>query len=90
MDVDFGVEVTGPFEGVGEVVPARTPAGLVAWTLHIGPYEALGAAHDAIHAWREAHHRTFAGTSWEIYGDPHDDPAKDEVRVVYLLAEADK
>jgi effector-binding domain-containing protein len=90
MNVDFGVEVTGPFDGVGEVVPAQTPAGLVAWTLHSGPYEALGAAHDAIHAWREAHHGTFAGASWEIYGDPHDDPAKDEVRVVYLLADPDK
>ena len=62
-----------------------TPAGLVASTLQIGPYDALREAHDAIHAWRETHHRTFAGSSWEIYGDPHDDPTMDEVRVVYLL-----
>src|SRR5437762_14285876 len=37
MEVDFGVEVTGPFEDEGEVVFTHTPAGLVASTLHVGP-----------------------------------------------------
>jgi len=31
MDVDFGVEVTRPFESAGEVYATETPAGLVAW-----------------------------------------------------------
>ena len=86
MDVDFGVEVKGAFAASGEVVAASTPAGQVAWTLHVGPYDGLGGAHDAIHAWRAAHGREFAGVSWEIYGDWTDDPAKLEVCVVYLLA----
>ena len=85
MDVDFGVEVTGPFEGDGEVIFTRTPAGEVASTLHVGPYEGLADAYDAVHAWRFANGRAFAGASWEIYGDWTDDPGKLEVRIVYLL-----
>jgi effector-binding domain-containing protein len=86
MNVDFGVEVTGAFAGEGEVVFTQTPAGQVASTLHIGPYARLADAHAAIHAWRAAHGRALAGASWEIYGDPSDDEAKQEVRIVYLLA----
>jgi effector-binding domain-containing protein len=85
MEVDFGVEVSGTFEGEGEVLFARTPAGEVAWTLHVGPYDRLRDAHDAINAWRATHGRGSAGVSWEIYGDPTDDPSKLEVQVVYLL-----
>ena len=54
--------------------------------LHVGPYDRLADTHKAIDAWRAAHGRVFAGHSWEIYGDPGDDPARLEVRVVYLLA----
>jgi effector-binding domain-containing protein len=86
MDVNFGVEITGPFEGEGEVVFAETPAGTVASTVHVGPYDRLREAHDAVHAWRAAQGRSFAGVSWEIYGDPSDDPTSFEVRVIYLLA----
>jgi hypothetical protein len=53
--------------------------------VHIGPYDRMKETHDAIHAWRAANDRTFAGTSWEIYGDPSDDPAKNETTIVYLL-----
>jgi effector-binding domain-containing protein len=88
MIVDFGVEISGGFPGEGEVIGTETPAGEVATTLHVGPIERLGAAHEAIHAWRAVHGRDLAGVSWEIYGDWTDDPATNEVRVVYLLAEA--
>ena len=69
MDVEFGVEVTGAFDGEGEVVLTQTPAGPVVSTVHVGPYDGLRATHAAIDAWREAHGRRFAGHSWEIYGD---------------------
>jgi effector-binding domain-containing protein len=85
MVVDFGVEVIRPFAQSGEVFATETPAGRVASALHIGPYERLGEAHRAIQAWREANHATFAGTSWEIYGDWTDDSSKLETRVEYLL-----
>jgi effector-binding domain-containing protein len=85
MDVDFGVQVTRSFAKEGEVFATETPAGKVAAALHVVPYERLGETHDAIHAWAAANKMTFAGKSWEIYGDWSDDPAKLETRVEYLL-----
>ena len=88
MVVEFGVEVARAFEAVGEVELTHTPAGEVASTLHVGPIANLGAAQAAIESWRVAHRRTFAGISWETYGDWGDDPSKHEVRVSYLLEDA--
>jgi effector-binding domain-containing protein len=86
LDIDFGVQVVRPFEREGEVFCTETPAGEVAMTTHIGGYDKLAAAHDAIHSWRAANGRMFGGWSWEIYGDWTDDPAKLETQVVYLLS----
>jgi DNA gyrase inhibitor GyrI len=86
MAVDFGVEVTSHFEPSGEVRATETPAGEVAMAVHVGPYDRLGEAHGALHAWARDQRRVFAGTTWEIYGDWNDDPAKLVTTVVYLLA----
>jgi effector-binding domain-containing protein len=85
MDIEFGVQVIRPFEGEGEVIYTETPAGEVAMVTHIGSYDRLAAAYDAIHAWQESTGRAFAGYSWEIYGDWADDATKLETEVVYLL-----
>ena len=73
------------FEPEGEVHAVETPAGEAAVAVHVGPYDRMKDTHDAIHAWRAANNRTFAGKSWEIYGDWSDDPAKLETTIVYLL-----
>lgn len=86
VDVDFGVEVIRAFDQVGEVGPAETPAGEVAQAVHVGGYDQLHRAHDAIQEWQAAEGATFAGTSWEIYGDWSDDPSEVETTVCYLLA----
>ena len=85
MNVDFGVEVTRRFVQSGEVFATETPAGKVASTVHVGPYDRLGDAYNAIHAWAAANSRDFADQSWEIYGDWNDDPNKLETTIVYLL-----
>ena len=86
MEVDFGVEVSRAFAGEDEIVFSSTPAGQVASTVHLGPPEELGRANAAIEAWCLANRRSLAGVSWEIYGDPGDDPTTFDVRVFYLLA----
>ncbi len=75
MNIDFGVQVARRFEPGGGVRCVETPAGLVATTLHIGPYDQLNEAHNAIHAWCAAHQRKIAQASWEIYGDWNHDPS---------------
>jgi effector-binding domain-containing protein len=86
MEVDFGVEVSGAFAGEGEIVFTHTPAGQVAATTHVGLPDQLASANAAVEEWCLAHHRPLAGISWEIYGDPGDDPTTFEVQVLYLLA----
>lgn len=86
MDVDFGVQVDRRFAATGNVRAVETPAGEIAWTLHVGPYDRLKQAHDAVHAWAGVHGRTIGGASWETYGDWNADPAKLETVVSYLLA----
>lgn len=86
MDIDFGVEVIRPFAASGEVVLAETPAGKAATALHVGPYDQMKRTQDAIYAWAAANHMTFAGKSWEIYGDWTDDVTKLETRIEYLLS----
>jgi effector-binding domain-containing protein len=55
-------------------------------TTHVGSYDKLAGAHDAIHSWRAATGRTFGGYSWEIYGDWTNDTTNLETQVVYLLS----
>ena len=86
MEIDFGVEVSRPFAPFGEVALVETPAGKVASALHVGPYDQMKRTHDAIHAWAAGNNMTFAGKSWEIYGDWTDDVTKLETRIEYLLS----
>jgi effector-binding domain-containing protein len=87
MDIDFGVVVARRFDQAGDVRCVETPFGEVATTRHIGPYERLRGAHDAIHAWCAANARAIGEASWETYGDWNADETKLETTVSYLLAD---
>jgi effector-binding domain-containing protein len=87
MRADFGVEVTRDFAASGEVRSVRTPDGEAAVVRHVGPYDGLPRAHEAIHVWARETGRALAGTSWEIYGDWNNDPTKLETTVMYLLSD---
>lgn len=67
-NVEVGVQVKTRFLPQGRVVPSVLPAGEVAMTVHRGPYERLGDAHEAVIKWCAASGRTIARTRWEIYG----------------------
>ena len=86
LEVDVGVQVSRRFEPAGAVHSVETPSGEVATTVHLGPYDQLGQAHAAIHAWCLAHERTVGRASWETYGDWTADPAALETTISYLLA----
>lgn len=86
MECEFGVEVPATFAPSGEVRCVTTPAGRVLSALHVGAYDGLRGAHDAVHAYAAEHGLAFAGVSWEVYGHMSPDPAKTETRVEYLLA----
>jgi len=89
INLEVGVELEAPFAGHGEVVGSTLPAGLVAKTVHFGPYNQLHGAHQAIRDWCANHGYAPAGPNWEVYGHWEDawnsDPSKIRTDVFYLL-----
>jgi effector-binding domain-containing protein len=83
--VEVGVQVAGTFEPQGNVVPSTLPAGEAAMTIYRGPYRDLGKGHDAVVKWCVANNRERTGVRWEIYGDPHDNEAENEVEIYWQL-----
>ncbi len=64
------------------------PEGPAATTVHVGPYETIGAAHEALDRWMADRGETAAGAPWEIYlTDPAEvpDPAEWQTQVVWPL-----
>jgi effector-binding domain-containing protein len=90
INVEVGAELQGAFTARGDVVRSATPAGLVASATHFGPYNQLGAAHDAVREWCKARNHKLAGPSWEIYGhwqsEWDTDPSKIRTDVFWLVA----
>src|SRR5258706_5160414 len=89
VNLEVGVEMKAPYDGDGEVVGSSIPVGLVASTVHFGPYQKLHAAHAAIHEWCGRNGYELAGPKWEIYGhwlqEWNGDPSKIRTDVFYLL-----
>src|SRR5579862_4186713 len=50
-NIEVGVQVSGPFEAAGDVVPSTLPGGRVAAVRHAGPISSLGDAYTAVKDW---------------------------------------
>lgn len=89
INLEVGVEMAQPFAGAGEVIASFLPAGRVAATVHMGPYQHLHFAHVAIRNWCANQGHTLAGPNWEIYGHWdqgwNNDPSQIRTDVFYLL-----
>lgn len=84
MPIVVGAEVSGSFENTDTIRHFAIPGGEVAHTLHIGPYQQLPQAHDAVRQWCRENGHELNGLCWEIYSH-HQDPARQETQVCYLL-----
>jgi effector-binding domain-containing protein len=85
LQMEAGAWVTSAFPESPQVVQRSTPGGMVATTTHVGPYQGIPAAHDAIAKWCRDNHRERAGPNWEVYGHWTDDPAKLQTDIFHLL-----
>ena len=88
--LEVGVELADPFAEVDGLVRSATPAGLAAFTTHVGPYAQLGTAHDAIRRFCTERGHRLAGPNWEIYGHWQEawnaDPSQIRTDVFYKVA----
>ncbi len=67
VDVDLCVPVSRPMSGAGRISGCELPGGLCAYTLHRGPYAAVGPGHAALQRWVQEHGHESAGGAREIY-----------------------
>ena len=65
VDIEVGVPVAPGATAAGEV--KDLPGGPVAWTVHVGPYESIGAAYVALYGWLRAHGLEPSGPPREVY-----------------------
>jgi len=84
FEVSVGVQVSGLFDSVGDLVCQQTPSGRAVKFVHFGPYSGLPKAHEVVQKWlRDS--GALSEVNWEIYGDWSDDPAQLRTDVYYLL-----
>ena len=67
--VSAGFPVAHPVAPSGRVAPMQLPGGQAAVTTHVGAYDAVSQAYDAIMAWLPSAHLAPAGDPWESYLD---------------------
>jgi effector-binding domain-containing protein len=84
-NVEVGVQVSGSFEPVGDVVASTFPGGVVATATHTGPIVGIGATHQAVFEWSRVNGYRLAGPRWEIYGDPDPGTGDFDVDVFWSL-----
>lgn len=90
FDVEAGFPVSAPISATAEDLQASSlPGGPAAVTVHVGPYDEMTPAYDALEKWVVDHGGAVAGTPWENYlSEPVGDPATwmNQVVLPYTLS----
>lgn len=80
FDIEAGFPVSGAVRAGGRVEAGTLPGGTVARTLHVGPYDAVAEAYDAVESYLTDNGYEPAGAAWECYlDDPEVDNPRTEV-----------
>jgi effector-binding domain-containing protein len=75
FEIDAGFPVDRHAEGEGDIVASTLPASAVAMVTHIGPYDQMKPAYEALMAWIQEHGAHPDGAAWEVYySDPVTEP----------------
>ncbi len=68
IDVEIGIPITPDAKSTREVGMRRLlPGGPVAYTVHVGPYESIGQAYEALYGWLRHHRYEAKGPPREVY-----------------------
>ena len=80
VGIEAGFTVAAPIARGGRVEPGELPGGEAAVCLHVGPYEEVAAAYEAVQTWMAEHQREANGAAWEVYlSPPEEQPPRTEV-----------
>jgi effector-binding domain-containing protein len=87
LDIEIGFPFARTLPGEGEIRGAEIPAGRAVTCLHLGPYDQIHQAYDALQHWVEVNGHTPSGIAYEFYlNDPRlTPPGELKTEVVLLL-----
>ena len=87
LDVEIGFPVSRPLPDRGELKSGALPAGKIATTMHIGPYDTVGPAYEALTQYMQANGYTPSGVAYEFYfSDPQTTPPEQiQTQIVFPL-----
>jgi effector-binding domain-containing protein len=74
FDAEAGFPSSGEVQETGRVEPSTLPGGLVAQVEHVGPYDGISAAYEAVEQWLDEHGYVVTGAPWESYPSGPDTP----------------
>jgi effector-binding domain-containing protein len=72
VEMSAGFPVPSRIEPAGRIEPMTLPGGQIATTTHIGSYDTVEAAYEAVDTWIDASPYVVAGDPWESYLDGPD------------------
>ena len=87
LDLEIGFPFPERVSGEGDVHAGELPGGKAATYLHVGPYDKVAVAYEALQKWMEANSHTPSGVAYEFYlNDPQTTPpAELQTQVVFPL-----
>ncbi len=86
LDVEIGFPVSRPLPERGEMKSGTLHAGKIAATLHIGPYDTVGPAYEALTKFVEANGCAPTGVAYEYYfSGPETPPEQIQTQIVFPL-----
>lgn len=85
IDLEAGMAVAEPVAGTDRIQAGTLPGGQIATTWHIGHYDTLSQAYQALEAWIQEQQWTPADAPWEVYwSDPGDMSHPEDLRTEVL------
>ena len=88
LRVRVGFPVSGWFAETERVKCVQLAPGRAAHAVHVGSYADLHRTYAALNAWCSRQALALTGESWEVYGDPTEDPSKLTTELFLRLREA--
>lgn len=75
LDVEIGFPIASPLPGNDDLHPGEIPGGRYAICIHVGSYDQIAPAYQALTKWVEENGETPTGVAYEYYlNDPQDTP----------------
>jgi effector-binding domain-containing protein len=87
LDIEVGFPFAQELTGHGNIQVGGIPGGQAVTCMHIGPYDQVGGAYEAVQKWVEANSYIPVGVAYEFYlNDPQTTPpAELQTQVVFPL-----